>query len=110
MRRSLVVATLAAFLLVPKTSHATVLDPLWGFFSSLWNGAIEKAGGGADPDGRLAPTQPNSDAGCGMDPDGRCAPAVQPKSDGGCGMGPNGRCIPKTQPLSDAGGGADPNG
>jgi hypothetical protein len=91
MRRSLVVATLAAFLLVPRASHARVLDPLWGFFSSLWSGAMEKEG-------------------CGMDPDGRCAPAVQPKSEEGCGMDPSGRCLPKTQSLSEAGCGADPNG
>jgi len=69
MRRSLVVATLAAFLLVPRASHAGVLDPLWAFFASLWSGATEKEG-------------------CGMDPDGRCAPALQPKSEEGCGMDP----------------------
>ena len=91
MRRSLVAATLAAFLLIPRASHATVLDPLWAFFSSLWSGAIEKAGGGADPDGR-------------------CAPAIQPKSEEGCGMDPSGRCLPKTQSLLEAGCGADPNG
>ena len=90
MRRSLVATTLAAFLLVPRASHATVLDPLWAFFSSLWSGVTEKAG-------------------CGMDPDGLCAPAIQPKSDAGCGADPFGRCI-KTQPSADAGGGADPFG
>jgi hypothetical protein len=91
MRRSLVAAILAAFLLVPRASHATVLDPLWGFFTSLWSGATEKAG-------------------CGADPFGRCAPTVQPKSEEGCGMDPSGRCLPKSQPLSEAGCGADPNG
>ena len=91
MRRSLVAATLATFLLIPRASHATVLDPLWAFFSSFWSGATEKAG-------------------CGMDPFGQCAPAVQPKSDAGCGADPDGRCLPKTQPSMDAGGGADPNG
>ena len=91
MRRSLVAATLAAFLLVPRASHATLLDPLWAFFSSLWSRATEKAG-------------------CGADPNGRCAPAVQPKSEEGCGMDPSGRCLPKTQPSTDAGGGWDPFG
>lgn len=91
MRRSLVVATLAAFLLVPKASHAGGLDPLWVFFSSLWSGVTEKAG-------------------CGADPFGQCAPVVQPKTDAGCGMDPFGRCIPETQPSTDAGAGWDPNG
>ena len=91
MRRSLVAATLAAFLLVPRASHATVLDPLWAFFSSLWSGTLEKEG-------------------CGMDPSGQCAPAVQPKSEEGCGMDPFGRCLPKAQPSTDAGAGWDPNG
>lgn len=91
MRRSLVVATLAAFLLVPRASHAGGLDPLWAFFSSLWSGSTQKAG-------------------CGMGPFGQCAPAVQPKTDAGCGADPNGRCLPQAQPSSDAGGGADPNG
>jgi hypothetical protein len=91
MRRSLVAVALTSSLLAPGAGHATLLDPLWSFFTLLWRGAIEKEG-------------------CGMDPDGRCAPAVQPKTDAGCGMDPDGRCIPKTQPLFDAGCGADPNG
>jgi len=111
MRRSLVVATLAAFLLVPRASHATVLDPLWAFFSSLWSGAMEKEGCGMDPSGGCAPVvQPKSDACCGADPFGRCAPAVPLKADEGCGADPNGRCLPKTKTSTDAGGGADPFG
>jgi hypothetical protein len=91
MRRSLVAVALTASLLAPGAGHASLLDPLWSFFTSLWSGAIEKAGGGADPNGR-------------------CVPAVQPKTDAGGGADPFGRSTPTTIPSSDAGGGWDPNG
>lgn len=91
MRRSLVVVALTSSLLVPGAGHASLLDPLWAFFTSIWSESIEKAGGGADPDGRYAPAAPSkSDEGCGMDPSGRCIPKAQPSMDAGCGADPNG--------------------
>jgi hypothetical protein len=72
MRRSLVAAALTASLLAPGPGPAQLLHPLWALLSSLWSGAMEKAGGGADPDGLHAPAppQPTTDAGGGWDPNG----------------------------------------
>lgn len=70
MRRSLVAAALTASLLA---GPAQLFHPLWELLSSLWSGVTEKAGGGADPDGRLAPAPqppPTTDAGAGADPFG----------------------------------------
>jgi hypothetical protein len=71
MRRSLVAAALTASLLAPGPGPAQMLHPLWTFLSLLWSGAMEKAGGGADPFGLQAPApQPTTDAGGGADPNG----------------------------------------
>ena len=69
MRRSLVAAALTASLLA---GPAQLLPPFWTLLSSLWSGAMEKAGGGADPFGLQAPAppQPTTDAGGGWDPFG----------------------------------------
>lgn len=69
MRRSLVAAALTASLLA---GPAQLFHPLWDLLSSLWSGVAEKEGGGADPNGRLAPAPPlpTTDAGAGWDPNG----------------------------------------
>jgi hypothetical protein len=88
MRRSLLVAAIAASLLNPGTS-ATLADSLWYLLSSAWAAA---------------------DAGCGADPDGRCQPAPAPQIDEGCIGDPNGGCRPAPAPRIDAGCIGDPNG
>jgi hypothetical protein len=74
MRRSLVALAVAASLLTPGASQTQLLGSLWGYFTSLWSGAITfKEGPGIDPDGRKAAPapQPTPDAGPGIDPDGK---------------------------------------
>jgi hypothetical protein len=68
MRRTLLVAAIAASLLNPGTS-ATLVDSLWHLLSPAWAAA---------------------DEGCGMDPSGGCRPAPVPQTDAGCGMDPDG--------------------
>jgi hypothetical protein len=73
MRRSLAALAVTASLLTPGASQAHLLGSLWGYFASLWSGAIAvDEGPGLDPDGRnAAPApQPTPDAGPGLDPSG----------------------------------------
>jgi hypothetical protein len=88
MRRSLLVAAIAASLLNPGTS-ATLADSLWHLLSSAWAAA---------------------DEGCGMDPDGRCRPSPVMRLDEGCIADPDGRCRPAPAPQTDAGCIGDPSG
>jgi hypothetical protein len=91
MRRSLVAAALTASLLAPGPGSPQLLQPLWTLLSSLWSGALEKAGAGWDPFGLQAPAaRPTSDAGGGADPDGRSIPAARPTTDERGGADPNG--------------------
>ena len=89
MRRSFVVLVLAASL---ASAPSGLFDPLWTYFSSLWDGSVStKAGCEWDPNGQclIAPK-----AGCGMDPSGQCQSAPLPTSEIGCGLDPNGGCKP----------------
>ena len=73
MRRSLAALAVTASLLTPGASQAHLLGSLWGYFTSLWSGAMTfKEGPGIDPDGRNTATapQPTPDEGPGMDPNG----------------------------------------
>ena len=86
MRRSFIAVALAASL--ASTAPYGFFDPLWEFFSSLWD---TKAGCELDPYGRCLATPK---IGCEWDPNGRCLPAPQPTSDIGCGLDPSGQCNP----------------
>jgi hypothetical protein len=66
MRKALVILTLATSL---AAGRATLLDPLWGLLSSIWDASSLDIGCRADPNGTCNP-QPASDIGCGFDPDG----------------------------------------
>ncbi len=81
MRRSFMAMALTASLV---SAPSGLFDPLWAFFSSLWD---TKAGCGMDPNGQCLPAPK---IGCELDPDGRCLTA--PKI--GCELDPYGRCNP----------------
>jgi hypothetical protein len=72
MRRSLAALAVTASLLAPGASQTHLLGSLWGYFTSLWSGAIADEGPGMDPSGRKAAPapQPTPDAGPGLDPSG----------------------------------------
>jgi len=73
MRKSLFAAALTASLLGGPAGQSSLFDPLFAFFSAIWDGQ-------------------SLDAGCGWDPNGRCDVAPQPQLDEGCGWDPDGRC------------------
>ena len=66
MRKAFVILTLASSLAAGRT---TLLDPLWGLLSAIWDASTLDIGCIADPSGTCTP-QPASDIGCGADPSG----------------------------------------
>jgi hypothetical protein len=93
MRKALFAAALTASLLGGPAGRPSLFDPLFAFFSAIWDGQSFDEGCGMDPNGRCtAAPQPQLDEGCGWDPNGRCTAAPQPQLDEGCGFDPNGRC------------------
>jgi hypothetical protein len=75
MRKALFAAALTASLFGGPASRPDLFDPLFAFFSTVWDGQ-------------------SLEAGCGFDPWGRCDVAPQPQLDEGCGFDPNGKCHP----------------